>query len=276
MNPQTWIETFRESLEGSLALIAAFLPKLLGAALLMLAGYLLARMVGLGSAALLKIVGFNRLLAKTPVHNLLSGINSKKSSADVMGILVFWAIFLLFGISATDTLGLETVSAALTDLVFYIPKVGVAVLIIVLGMLAATYIKDVISLACSSAGVPQGMIVAQTFYVAAILVVFVTAINELGIDTTLLNSTIMIGFGGLIAGAALSFGLGARGAVSNLIASHYLQQLLRVGQTIRMDGVHGQIVAVTPTALVIDTADGRIVIPASHFQDAKAVIEKAG
>ncbi|WP_455379392.1 membrane protein, partial [Petrachloros mirabilis] len=63
MNPQTWIETFRESLEGSLGLIAAFLPKLLGAVLLMLAGYLLARMVGLGSAALLKIVGFNRLLA---------------------------------------------------------------------------------------------------------------------------------------------------------------------------------------------------------------------
>lgn len=276
MSPQTWIETFRESLEGSLSLIIAFVPKLIGAALLMLAGYLLARLMGSGSAALLKVVGFNRLLAKTPVHTLLSGANSSRTSADVLGILVFWVVFLLFSISATDTLGLEAVSAALTDLAFYIPKVGVAVLIIVLGMLAATYLKDLIGLACASAGVPQGTIVAQTFYVAAILVVFVTAINELGIDTTLLNSTIMIGFGGLIAGAALSFGLGARGAVANLIAAHYLHTVFRVGQTIRVEGIHGQVVAVTPVALVVDTAEGRVVVPASRFQDATTTIEKAG
>lgn len=276
MNPQTWIETFRESLEGSLSLIVAFVPKLIGAALLMLAGYLLARLMGSGSAALLKVVGFNRLLAKTPVHTLFSSAHSAKTSADVMGILVFWVVFLLFSISATDTLGLEAVSAALTDLAFYIPKVGVAVLIIVLGMLAATYLKDLISLACTSAGVPQGTIVSQTFYVAAILVVFVTAINELGIDTTLLNSTIMIGFGGLIAGAALSFGLGARGAVANLIAAHYLHPVFRVGEMIRVDGIHGRIAAVTPVALVVDTAEGRVVVPASRFQEATATIEKAG
>ena len=274
MNPQIWIETFRESLEASLALVAAFVPKLLGATLLIFAGYVLARIVGSATAALLKMVGFNRLLAKTPIHSLFSGTNSTKSSADVLGLLVFWAIFLLFGISAMDTLGLSAVSAALKDLVFYLPKVGVAVLIIVLGMLAASYLKELIGFACTSAGVPQGTIVAQIFYVAAILVVFVTAINELGIDTTLLNNTIMIGFGGLIAGAALSFGLGARGAVANLIAAHYLQSVFRVGQTIRVHDVHGSIVAVTPVALVVDTPQGRVIVPASHLQEHRATIEK--
>lgn len=276
MNPQTWIETFRESLEGSIALVTAFVPKLVVAMLLLLAGYLLARLVGAGTAALLKLVGFNRLLAKTPLQTLFSGTSSTKSSADVLGVLVFWAVFLLFGISATDTLGLSAVSAALTDLAFYIPKVGIAVLILVLGMLAASYLKELIGFACASAGVPQGTIVAQTFYVAAILVVFVTAINELGIDTTLLNSTIMIGFGGLIAGAALSFGLGARGAVANLIAAHYLQSVFRIGQTIRIADVHGSIVAVTPVALVVDTADGRVVVPAAQFQEHRTTIERVG
>ena len=276
MNLRDWLDIFRESVEASLALIVAFLPKLLGALLLLLAGYLLARMVGAGTAALLKVLGFNRLLAKTPIQGLLAKAHSTKTSADMLGLLVFWLIFLLFGISAAETMGLSAVSNALTTFAYYLPRIGVAVLIIVLGMLAAGYLKDLIALACSSAGISQGAIVSQTFYVAGILVVFVTGINELGIDTTLLNSTIMIAFGGLIAGAALSFGLGARSAVSNLIAAHYLQPVFRVGQTIRVADVQGQIVALTPVAIVIDTPQGRVVVPASQFQESKATIEKPG
>jgi hypothetical protein len=270
-----WLETVRESAESALSLTVSYLPKLLGAILLVLAGYLLARIVGAGTAGLLKLVGLDRLLANTPIQTLFNRAGSTKTGSDVLGLLVFWVIFLLFGVTATDMLGLPTVSATLTDLAHYLPKVGLAVLIIVLGMLAASYIKELIGLACTSAGISQGAIVAQTFYVAAILVVFVTAVNELGIDTTLLNSTIMIGFGGLIAGAALSFGLGARGAVANLIAAHYLRQVFRVGQTIRVGDIQGTIAALTPVAIVVDTPTGRVVVPASHFQESSATIESA-
>jgi hypothetical protein len=270
-----WLEAFRESAESALSLTVSYLPKLLGAILLVLAGYLLARIVGVGTAGLLKLVGLDRLLANTPLQTLFNRSGSTKTGSDVLGLLVFWVIFLLFGVTATDMLGLPTVSATLTDLAHYLPKVGLAVLIIVLGMLAASYIKELISLACASAGISQGTIVAQTFYVAAILVVFVTAVNELGIDTTLLNSTIMIGFGGLIAGAALSFGLGARGAVANLIAAHYLRQVFRVGQTIQVGDIQGTIAALTPVAIVVDTPKGRVVLPASRFQESSATIESA-
>ncbi len=270
-----WLETLQESAESTVSLTVSYVPKLLGALLLVLAGYLLARMVGAATAGLMKLVGLDRLLAKTPLQNLFNKSSSARTGSDILGLLIFWLIFLLFGITATDMLGLPTVSATLTDLAHYLPKVGLAVLIIVLGMMAASYIKDLISLACASAGISQGTIVAQTFYVAAILVVFVTAVNELGIDTTLLNSTLMIGFGGLIAGAALSFGLGARGTVANLIASHYLQPLFRVGQRIRVDDVHGTIVAMTPIAIVLETADGRVFVPAARFQESSATIEKS-
>jgi len=271
-----WLEAFRESAEAALSLTVSYIPKILGALLLLLAGYLLARIVRAGTAGLMKLVGLDRLLAKTPIQTLFNRSGSSKTGSDILGLLVFWLIFLLFGITATDVLGLPTVSATLTNLAHYLPKVGLAVFIIVLGMLAANYTKELISLACASAGIAQGTIVAQTFYVAAILVVFVTAVNELGIDTTLLNSTIMIGFGGLIAGAALSFGLGARMTVSNLIASHYLQPLFRVGQTIRVGDIHGVIVALTPIAIVLDTPEGRVFVPASRFQESSATIEKSG
>jgi len=268
-----WLQTFRESSESALSLTVSYLPKVLGALFLLLVGYFLARIVGAGTTGLVKLVGLDRLLAKTPIQTLFKRSGSTKTGSDILGLLVFWLIFLFFGITATDVLGLPTVSATLTDLARYLPKVGLAVLIIVLGMLSANYIKELIGLACTSAGIAQGTIVAQSFYVAAILVVFVTAVNELGIDTTLLNSTIIIGFGGLIAGAALSFGLGARATVANLIASHYLQPLFRVGQTIRVGDIRGTIVAFTPVAIMLDTPEGRVSVPASRFQESNATIE---
>lgn len=275
MQMTDWLTTLQESVTTSISLMIAFLPKLLGAAVLLLLGYLLARLVAAGTAALLRVLGLDRVLAKTPVQAVLDRAGARKAGSEMLGILAFWLIFLLFAISAAETLGLSIISTALTDLAYYLPKVGVAVLIIVLGLLVANFIKELIGLACSSAGIPQGAIVAQTFYVAAILVIVVTAINELGIDTTLLNSTIIIAFGGLIAGAALSFGLGARSAVANLIASHYLQPMFRVGQTVRIDDVRGEVVALTPIAVVLETTDGRVVIPAARFHDCTTTIERS-
>ena len=125
---------------------------------------------------------------------------------------------------------------------------------------------------CSSAGITQGTIVAQAFYVGAILLVVVTAINKLGIDTALLNNTIILLIAGLIAGAALSFGLGARSAVANLIAAHYLQSVVRVGLHVKLGHIQGKVVAMTPVSIVLETEEGRVVIPASHFNETTSVI----
>ncbi|MDH5640981.1 MAG: hypothetical protein OEY28_06780, partial [Nitrospira sp.] len=135
----TWLKSLRESAESALSLTVSYFPKVLGAILLLLAGYLLARMVGAGTAGLMKLVGLDRLLAKTPIQTLFTRSGSRKTGSDILGLLAFWLIFLLFGITATDVLGLPTVSATLTNLAHYLPKLGLAIVIIVLGMLAASY-----------------------------------------------------------------------------------------------------------------------------------------
>ena len=262
-----WATKLQESLTVSAALLFAFLPKLLGAVVLLVMGYLLAKVVGFATGRLLGLLGFDRLLARTAIPGVLERAGTRRPPSQVLGILAFWIIFLLFLISATETLGLARLSEALTSLTYYLPKLGIAVLIVVLGLLAANFVRELIVMACRTAGIPQGAILAQSFYVAAILLTFVTAINQLGIDTTLLNTTLLILVSGIIAGAALSFGLGARTAVANLIASHYLQPVLRVGQRVRTSAYTGDIVAVTPVAVILDTEEGRVVVPASHFMD---------
>lgn len=275
MDMTEWTATVEESFTNSLKLLGTFFPKILGALALLIAGVIIGRVLATGTAKILALIGTDRLLSRTAMQTVLERTGTRRTVSQILGTIVFWIIFLLFLISATETLGLAIVSEALTGLAYFLPKVGLAIVILILGLLAANFLKEVISLACTTAGIPQGPVVAQTFYVGLTLLVVVTAINELGIDTTLLNNTIMILFAGLIGGAALSFGLGARTAVANLIASHYLQPVLRVGQKVHVGTLSGEVISITPIAVVLQTPDGRAVIPASQFSETHTLISES-
>lgn len=267
MNVGELVQTLQDSIASSVGVVMALVPKLAGALLLVILGYLLGRLVSAATAHGLALVGVDKLFSRTALQGLLERAGTKRSLSQITGIVGFWVVFLLFLISAAETLSLASLSKALTDLAYYMPKVGIAALIVLLGLLAANISRELISMACSSAGIAQGPIVAQAFYVAALLLIVVTAINQLGVDTTLLNTTILLLLGGLVAGAALSFGLGARTAVANLIAAHYLQPVLRVGQHIAIGKLHGEVVAVTPIAVILSTEEGRVIVPASQFTE---------
>ncbi|MGP0591390.1 mechanosensitive ion channel family protein [Nitrospira sp. T9] len=272
MDITLWTATLEESFEYSFKLFMAYLPKGLGALMLLGLGILLGKIVEAGTSRVLHLIGVDRLLGGTGVLTLLKKIGSHKTISQIVGLLGFWLVFLLFLISATEALSLALLSETLTGLVHYLPKIGMATLILVLGLLATNFLRDLISVACDSSGIRQGTIIAQTVYIAATLLVLVTAINELGIDTSLLNQIIVILIAGLIAGAALSFGIGSRSAVKNLIAAHYIQPIVRIGEKIQVGAYNGTVTAITPMVVVLDTAKGRVVIPAAQFTEVTSIL----
>jgi len=272
MSVTDWSDVFTDALNKSGVLISEFVPRILIALLVLLLGFILARLVALGVTRLLQLIGLDRLVSRTAFQVLMERSGTKKPISAILGTISFWLILSLFLLFASESLRLPLISEALTSLFHYLPRVGIAILILVLGLIAANFVRELIIMACSSAGITQGTIVAQAFYVAAILLVVVTSINQLGINTALLDNTIILIIAGLIGGSALSFGLGARSAVASLIAAHYLRSVLRVGVNIRMGNIHGKIVALTPVSIVVETDEGRVVIPAAQFNETTAII----
>ncbi len=267
-----WVDGLTDAVTASLAQIVAYLPTLILACMLLGLGYVLARLVSVVVTRLLQLMGFDRLLSRTAVQTLLERSGTKQKISEILGMIGFWIIFLVFLIQASDTLSLTMVSDALTSIAYYIPKVGIAVLVLVLGLIAANFVRELITMTCSSAGITHGTMVAQAVYVAVVLLIVVTAIDALGINTELLNNTIVILLAGLIGGAALSFGLGSRNAVANLIAAHYLGSMVRVGMTVKIGENQGIVVAVTPISVVLETQEGRVIIPATQVTESTAVI----
>jgi hypothetical protein len=273
MDIANWSTILQDSFEYSFKLFMSYVPKSLGAIMLLALGILLGKIIEAGINRILNMIGVDRLLSGTGLISLLQKTGSKRSISQIIGLLSFWLVFLLFLISATDALSLALLSETLTALVHYLPKIGMATLILVLGLLATNFVRDIISVACDSSGIQQGTIIAQTVYIAATLLVIVTAINELGIDTSLLNQIIVLVIAGLIAGSALSFGFGSRSAVKNLIAAHYIQPIVRVGEKIQIGNYAGTVTAVTPMVVVLDTERGRVIIPAAQFTEVTSIIE---
>ena len=267
-----WVDGLTDAVTASLAQIVAYLPTLILACMLLGLGYVLARLVSVVVTRLLQLMGFDRLLSRTAVQTLLERSGTKQKSSEILGMIGFWIIFLVFLIQASNTLSLTMVSDALTSIAYYIPKVGIAVLVLGLGLIAANFVRELITMTCSSAGITHGTMVAQAVYVAVVLLIVVTAIDALGINTELLNNTIVILLAGLIGGAALSFGLGSRTAVANLIAAHYLGSMVRVGMTVKIGENQGTVVAVTPISVVLETREGRLIIPATQVTESTAVI----
>ncbi|HSG06406.1 MAG TPA: mechanosensitive ion channel domain-containing protein, partial [Nitrospiria bacterium] len=92
-------------------------------------------------------------------------------------------------------------------------------------------------------------------------------IEQIGIQVEFLTTLIFVVVGGLFGGIALAFALGARKIVGNLIASQYLLQTHSVGQIVKIGEIRGSIREITPTAVVVETPEGRVFIPASKFQE---------
>ena len=266
------VDGLTEALTTSLKQIGEFLPTLILAVLLLVLGYFFARLVSLAVTRLLQFVGIDRLLSRTAIQTLLERSGTSQKTSEILGMIGFWVIFLVFLIKASDTLHLTMVTDALTGVAYYIPKIGIAILVLVLGLIAANFVRELITMTCASAGITHGNMVAQAVYVAVVLLIVVTAIDALGINTDLLNNTIVILLAGLIGGAALSFGLGSRSAVANLIAAHYLGSVVRVGMQIKIGENQGTVVAVTPISIILETPEGRVVVPASQFTEATAII----
>ena len=125
----TWWEGLAEAVTASLSQILAFLPTIILALMLLGLGYLLGKGVSIATNRFLQLVGLDRLLSRTAVQTLLERAGTKQKVSEILGMIGFWIIFLVFLIKASDTLGLTMASDALTGIANYIPKIGIAILV---------------------------------------------------------------------------------------------------------------------------------------------------
>jgi len=249
--------------------LANLLPSLLAAVALMLAGWLVARLL---RALTVRGVGLlESLLARLAGPAGAEFVRSARSGA-ALGTAVFWIVLLLFAAAATAVLGLEVFTDWLGRLLDYLPTLAAGVLIVVAGYVLAGFAADLVRASTRRLASPQQEALARLAQGATLVASILIGADQIGIEVTWLAIFAAIIVGSLLFGVTIAVSLGARRYVSNLIGAHYLAQSFEIGQRVRVAGHEGRVLQFTPTSIVLETAEGRVSLPGRVYHDEPIVL----
>jgi len=206
--------------------ITAFLPELIGAIIIFIGGWFVARLVKLGVVKLLILVRFEKATEKTGVQEFLKKGGIVKTPSEILGSLVYWFIMILVLIASLDALGLPIVSDLLNSIFLYIPNVVAAIIVLILGFLVGNLLSAVVRTAASNAGFKAADGMGKLALYAIVVFSVAIALNQLDIGEDIVAAAFIIAFGAFALALALAFGLGGRDA-----AAEYLKRWLEEKKT---------------------------------------------
>jgi hypothetical protein len=215
-----WENLIVEPVTQMLTRIMAYLPVLLGALVILIVGWLVAKAIKRIVDWLLKLIRFDALADKAGISEILKKGNLKISAGEVISGLVYWLIMIMVLVMAVDALGLPKASDVLASLFAYVPKVIAALLVLVVAMFLASFVSGIVLTAAGNANLPKPELIAGISRWAIIIFAATIAMEQLCIAPLLVTATFNIILGGVCLALAIAFGLGGKDA-----AAKYLEEL---------------------------------------------------
>ena len=212
-------DTFAERMQGSLVQVAEFVPALLGALVILFAGYLLAKLVEKGTDRFLRRIRLNRVLERGGVLQAVERSGSHVNPTRVIANLVFWLVMFTVMLVAANALGLKSLADVFGELVSYIPSVIAAIVIVLVGIVLGSFVGGLIM--ASAGAIHGGPTLSRVGRGGVIVLAVFMALQELGVATELVTTAFAILFGAVALALALSFGLGNRDLAGEVTREWY-------------------------------------------------------
>ena len=204
-----------QPVENALSTFLSYLPQLVGALIILIIGYIVAKVLQALVGRVLRGVGFDGWMERGGIKQFFDRAQTNHTPATILGLLVFWFVFIIALTMATDALGIPQVSAVLGQLIAYIPSIIAAILILILAALLANFLSGIVRGATGS-----DLLASIARYAIIVYAVF-AAITQLGIAVELTASTFLIVLGAEALAAALAFGIGGREVARDILEKAY-------------------------------------------------------
>lgn len=254
-----WTQSLVNAMSTMWGSVAAFIPRLFGALVVLLLGFVVAKLLDTLLSKLLAKLGLDRLMAGTGLTKMMARIGIQVPVSTLIGKIVYWFVLLVFLVSAADSLGLQRVSATLDVFALYLPKVFGAALVLLAGVLLAQLVNGLVRGAAESVGLDYAASLGRVAQAMVIIISISVAIGQLEVKTDLLNTVIAIVLISVGLAAALALGLGSREIAGQIIAGIYVRELYEVGQDIQIGDIQGQIEEIGTVKTVLLTPDDQLV-----------------
>ncbi len=201
--------------------VTSFLPLLLGAIIIFVVGWIIAKLGRRIIAKLLSKLQLDRATEKTGLREFMSKGDITQLPSDIVGALAYWFIMLLTLVASLDALGLPIASDLLNEIFLYIPNVIAAVLVLILGIFLGNLLASFVQTALANAGFSSPESMGKISMYAVVFFSATIALNQLGVGDEIVAAAFIIAFGGISLACGLAFGLGGKE-----VAAEYLQKWL--------------------------------------------------
>jgi len=240
-------------------------PQLIGAVALLLAGWVVARLL---RALTEKLVGgFDSIFKRTDNAGGAKPGRMRRAYIVIVSRFVFWTVILFFIAVTANMLGWKMFSGWMDSIIHYLPNLIAGLAIVLTGFLVGNSARSIVTSAAGSAGIEQNELLARIVQMVILFTAMLVGIEQIGINVQFLTTTIIVVIGILLAGGALAFGLGAQTLIANVIGAQYLRKHCRLGEQMQIGDVDGIVAEVTRTSIVLETESGRTVVPAKAFHE---------
>lgn len=208
-----------QSLQNAFDTFVSYLPRLLGALLVLLVGYIVAKVLQKLLTKLLHKFRLDDRLTDGRGGQYASRFSPQGSPARLVGLVVFWVLMLFVLAAAISTLAIPALTDFMNVVLGYLPNVLAALLIF---LVAAAIAGAVGGLAHRALGdTPTGRVVRTAAPAMVMAIAVFMILTQLNIAPFIVTATYVALIGALALGAALAFGLGGRRAAEDLINSGY-------------------------------------------------------
>lgn len=254
-NFESWQQALQASFYKAFGDIVDILPHIVAMLVVIVVGYVVARVLDKFTVALVESLGLQAAAERSGLANSMKHAGITRSVPSIIGQIVFWLTMCVVLAAAFNILGLDAVSAAMEQIVAYIPKLLVATVVVVVGLLIAGFLRGVVATSADRVGITYAQTLADAVYYVLALMTFIGAFDQLHIEFGLLKELILLAAAGLALGFGLAFGLGGRDVMAGILAGYYLRQRMHAGDRIHVAGMDGTVRDVGPVAAVIETEE---------------------
>jgi hypothetical protein len=243
-----------------------FVPRVIGCFIIIAIGYLVAKGITIVIRKVLSSIGFDRIGDKLNEIGLIKQLKTEIRLSDIVGKVVYYFILLIFLTAATETLGVDAITSMVLSLVNFIPKLIAAAVMLQIGIMISDAIKGAVISTCKSFNIPSSKLIGNIAFVFFLVITFISALSQIGIETTLLESSFILVIGGVILSFSLGYGVASKDVLSNIISSFYSRKNYREGQVIKIDDIKGVITKIDNTTVTIVNDSSTTILPMQFFQ----------
>jgi flagellar biosynthesis protein FliQ len=204
------LDVLLEPVRRFLIQLGDFLPRLIVALMVLLAGWILAKVVRFAIVKGLRAVNFHVVTQRAGLDDFLHQGGVEVDTTEILGLMAYWLVILGALVVGFNSLGLTYVTDLIGRVFLFVPKVMVALLILTFGAYFARFIANAITAYCRNVHIQDADLLGRLAQYAILTFVVLIALDQVNIGGDIVRQTFLIVLAGLVFALALAFGLGGK------------------------------------------------------------------